>query len=123
STEWLSAGIGTTGFTTNWSGGGTAISGVWFSCDGDGGNGRDYRAWKTNSELQASSNPGVYSAPPPNQQAVANPYYASFGDDPAPLAQQLAFPNDQIGNTGPGNAGFAWHDVMITKQGNSVTWA
>src|SRR5262249_19029145 len=26
-------------------------------------------------------------------------------------------------NTGPGNAGFAWHDVMITKQGNSVTWA
>src|SRR5204863_9839297 len=63
-----------------------------------------------------------YYASPPSQQSVINPYYASFGGDPAPASQQVAFPSDQTGTAGVGNAGFAWHDVMITKQGNSVTW-
>jgi len=57
STEFASAGIGTKGATTNWFGGGAGVDGIWFSWDGDGGNGLDYRAWRGNTHLTAGSIP------------------------------------------------------------------
>jgi hypothetical protein len=53
---------------------------------------------------------------------VANAYYAEFGGDPAPVAQQTIFPNDQTGTAGKGNPGFAWHDMIIDKIGTNFTW-
>ena len=118
STEFASAGIGTTGTTTNWSGG-SGVDGVWFSWDGDGGNGSDYRVWRGGTHLTSSGNPGLY---PAGSQAVANSYYAEFGGDPAPASQIAAFPGNQTGTAGRGNPGFAWHDMMINKIGSTVTW-
>ena len=69
--------------------------------------------------MTAAGNPGLY---PAGAQNAANPYYAEFGGDPAPAAQQAAFPGDQTGISGLGNPGFAWHDVIIDKIGNNVTW-
>jgi len=119
STEFFSAGIGTKGITTQWSGGGAAVDGLWTAMDGDGGNGSDYRVWRGNTHLTAAGNPGLY---PAGAQNVANAYYAELGGDPAPAAQQTAFPGDQTGISGLGNPGFAWHDVIIDKIGNNVTW-
>jgi hypothetical protein len=45
-----------------------------------------------------------------------------MGGDPAPAGQLALYPLDQTGTTGAGNSGFAWHDVMLTKIGNTVTW-
>jgi hypothetical protein len=120
STEFVNGGIGTKGIAPQWSGGGSGDDSIWFACDGDGGNGLDYRAYKGSTHLTAASNPTVY---PAGGQAVTSPYYASFGGDPAPLAQQNGpFGGNQTGTTGVGNPGFAWHDVMITKQSNTITW-
>ncbi|HVV01144.1 MAG TPA: Calx-beta domain-containing protein, partial [Verrucomicrobiae bacterium] len=121
STEFFSAGIGTAGKTALWSGGGSANNdGVWISLDGDSGNGRDLRIWKANTEVTATANPGVYPAGSQNAQNTA--YYYFFGSDPAPALQQANYPDDQFLETLPGNPGFAWHDVVLTKIGSNITW-
>ena len=119
STEFIGAGVGTKGNVIEWANGGAAVDGIWFSCDGDGGNGLDYRAWKGNTHL---SNPNASAVYPANAQGVANAYYAAFGGDPAPLIQQTTYPANQTGTSGPGNPGMAWHDSVITKQGTNISW-
>ena len=119
STEFFAAGIGTKGITTQWSLGGATVDGIWFAIDGDGGNGSDYRVWRSNVNQTAAGNPGLF---PAGAQNVGNAYYAEFGGDPAPAAQQAAFPFDQTGTAGTGNPGFAWHDMIIDKIGTNITW-
>ncbi|MGI8966476.1 MAG: Calx-beta domain-containing protein, partial [Limisphaerales bacterium] len=120
STELLTAGVGTTGTHPQWNSGSNNVDGVWFAVTGDGGVSDDYQAFKGTNELTVSSNPGVYTG---GSQNGANVYYSEFGGDPAPQSQQNTFPTFQIGTSGAGNAGFAWHDVVITKQGNTVSWS
>jgi hypothetical protein len=51
----------------------------------------------------------------------ANAYYAEFGDLTAPAAQLGVFPN-QTRTNATGGMGMCWHDVVITKRVNSVSW-
>lgn len=120
STEFASFGIGTKGIAPQWSSGGSGNDALWASMDGDSGNGRDVRLWKAATEVTAASNPGVY--PAGSQNTANTPYYYFMGGDPAPMGQLALFPGDQTGTTGVGNPGFAWHDVMLTKIGSTVTW-
>jgi hypothetical protein len=121
STEYASFGLGTKGIAPQWSAGGSGDDAVWASMDGDSGNGRDVRMWRGSTEVTAASNPGVY--PAASQNTANTPYYYFMGGDPAPAGQLALYPLDQTGTTGIGNPGFAWHDVMLTKIGNTVTWA
>src|SRR5262249_11521578 len=50
STEYLGGGVGTKGNVVEWSLG-PAADGIWFSCDGDGGSGVDYRSFTGSTHL------------------------------------------------------------------------
>ncbi|MDB6124184.1 MAG: hypothetical protein JWQ71_3177 [Pedosphaera sp.] len=118
STECFDAGIGTSGNHVNWDAGDSTIDGIWFAITGDGGYGDDYQVWINQNEQSVAS--GVYTGGSQNNNAA---YYAEFGGDAAPQIQQDNYPNDQTLVTLPGNGGFAWHDVVITKQGTNVIWS
>ncbi|MDQ6630426.1 MAG: hypothetical protein M3Y82_01555 [Verrucomicrobiota bacterium] len=120
STEWLSAGVGTTGDHPNWAAPGA--DGIWFDTVGDGSStiAADFEAFKgTTSLVLGATNVWVG-----NSQASASPYYAEFGNDSAPQVQiDNVLGADQTGITFRGALGFAWHDMVITKQGTNVTWS
>jgi Calx-beta domain len=120
STEWLNAGLGVKGTVLDWQSGSASMDGIWVVANGDGGSSASYRIYKGATQQTVSANPGTYAA---GSQNPANAYYAAFGNDPAPVAQQMAYPGIQdTGNTAVGNPGMAWHDVVLTKQGSTVTW-
>lgn len=96
--------------------------GLGFYATGDGGATQDYRIY-TNAGMAAPAT-GYYEAGTTTSPEVRNsnhPYYASFGSVSAPAAQTASFPQ-QNGTTQVGSQGFEWHDVVITKAGNIVTW-
>lgn len=115
STECFDAGIGTTGTHVNWDA--TGADGIWFAVTGDNGYSDDYEVWVGPSEKAVAD--GVFTGGSRNGSAA---YYSVFGGDAAPLLQQQNYPNQQTGASGAGNGGFAWHDVVIAKQGTNVTW-
>jgi hypothetical protein len=49
-------------------------------------------------------------------------YIDTFPSAMVPAAQTALFPETQFGSTIAGSVGFAWHEVEITRQGNTVTW-
>ena len=120
STQHGTAGVGTAGNRTQWSGAGSTADGVWFGVDGDGQASDatpDFRA-QIGSTLQAS-NSGVYAAGlGPDARRSYSPYYATtFPGGQTPPAVQ-----GQSGSLAAGAAGFAWRDVIINKTGNIITW-
>ncbi len=131
STEWFTAGVGTSGNQIQWYNGGTAVDGIWIGVDGDGGNGFDYRIYRGNTQITATATPGVYSQ---GTQRAKDAFetttgaYAFFGGERPPLGQRTTYPDLQNTPDDPsnvanlGNAGFSWHDMVITKSGSSVTW-
>jgi hypothetical protein len=117
---------------------GSTIDGVVYGATGDGGIASDYRVFlASNTAAPASS--GVYSAGTANDangaSPMANPnvYYTSipsFAPHTAP-AVQLALStaeygadasNTQAGQTQAGAFGFAWHHVVLTRNGNTASW-
>ena len=125
SSEFLGAGVGTSGVEPIWSQG-TALEGVWFAVDGDGGFADtgvpgDWQAWlNTNLLLSAS---GVYAAGTnADARGNFNSYYGGFGGVPAPEFQVSSYPTAQTGVTDAGSVGLAWHKFVIAKQGTNVTW-
>lgn len=131
STEWLTAGIGTSGthLQSDTTAGGVAASldGVWFALDGDHGNGTDVRAVRNSTKATVAADPGVYAAG--SQNTETTPYYFFMEPVYAPLGQQTIYatlPPDftdiSASKTDPGNSGFAWRDWVITKKGGTVTW-
>jgi MYXO-CTERM domain-containing protein len=129
STEFITAGVGTAGFSVQKSSGNS--DGAWFAVDGEGGSSIDYRAYLGISLEGPSST--AYAAPVGTfgSRDANNPYYqTSFpGGQQAPASQQAAFPasanpaENQEGALKPGTVGFAWRDVVITKVGSDVSWS
>lgn len=118
STQCGSAGVGVNGDTAQWAGGSAGtMQGVMFAVTGDGGSGDDYRCYSNATHMAAAS--GVYVANSRNNTAT---YYATnFGGASAPAAQATLYPQ-QTGTTQAGAIGFAWRDVVIEKNGGTVTW-
>jgi hypothetical protein len=116
STQITGAGIGTAGTTPQWPGG--TQDSLWFAATGDGGSTVDYRAYSPAAPTGYTVADGVFAAG--NRDAGAA-YYAELGRETAPEAQLAQYPS-QTGTTYPGTMGMQWHDVVITKQGNTVTW-
>ena len=94
-----------------------AGDGLWFAATGEGGSGSDYRAYFRGVNQTTA---GIYAAGSQNNSAT---YYTTAfpGGVSAPAGQTALFPA-QTGTTGAGTLGWAWHDVAITKSGNTVTW-
>jgi len=124
STEFLTAGIGTTGNRVEWTTNATA-DGCYFSADGDGGVGSgsatfgDYAGYIGKNWQAAAS--GIYAAGSLDNAAT---YYTSlFTNDPVAPALQQADYSQQTGALGTGTFGFAWHDVIVSRRGSTVDWA
>lgn len=125
STQNFDAGVGTTGDHVVWQNSPNA-DGVWFTTTGDGAdgnNGGDYNAY-IGATLQ-NDDTGFYSAgtglPNSGIRDNGNPFYSFWGGVTAPPAQLNLYPG-QTGVANSGNAGMAWHSVVITKLADTVTW-
>jgi hypothetical protein len=116
STNLSTFGIGTSGVVAQWPGG--TQDSVWFAATGDGNSSADWRAYSTAAPTSYVDGDPVYAAPSRN---ASDPYYAGFGNVAAPAAQTALFPQ-QAGSTLVGSAGMEWHEVVIDKTGNTVTW-
>ena len=116
STQITGAGLGTAGATAQWPGG--TQDSLWFAATGDGGSSVDFRAYSPAAPTGYTEASGIFAAGSRNNSA---PYYAEFGQETAPDAQLALYPN-QTGATYPGALGMQWRDVVLTKQGNTVTW-
>ena len=122
STEFITAGVGTTGFNIQKSAG--TSDGTWFAVDGEGQSGIDYRVYRGTALEGPTST--VYAAPnsPIASRTADNPYYQStFPGESPPALQQANYPLQQVGTLKPGTVGFAWRDVAISKEGTTVTWS
>ncbi|HEX7858967.1 MAG TPA: PEP-CTERM sorting domain-containing protein [Verrucomicrobiae bacterium] len=105
STQITGAGLNASGNVPVFAGAGDA---VWFGATGDGGSGTDYRYYFNAAHQQ---NLSTYAAGSQNNSAT---YYANNG-----------FGSVQVGaeTTAPGSLGMEWHQVEITKIGNTITWS
>jgi len=123
STEFLTAGVGTTGDHLQWAA--DTADGAWFGVTGEGGSGNsgDFRAHIGGTRQAAES--GAYAAgSTADSRNNTNAHYAdAFPGQSPPAAQATAFPGKQTGALQHGAVGFAWRQVTITKVGDSVTWA
>jgi hypothetical protein len=125
STEFLTAGIGTSGNRTEWTGGGSTADGFYFSADGDGGVSAastttgDYSGYIGTAWQNAAS--GIYAA---GSLDNASTYYITAfpAGLSAPALQQSNYPQ-QTGALNTGTFGLAWHDVIISRRGNTVNWS
>jgi hypothetical protein len=118
-------GIQTSGTTSNFPG--TADS-VFFAATGDGQSSADYRIYSPERPTSydifpASANPidahAVYPANSRNQSAAL--YMTTFPAGATAPGSQSSQPT-QTSATIAGAAGFRWHDVVIRKFGNLVSW-
>lgn len=123
STQLSGGGVGTAGTVAQRHN--TVVSGqdsLFFMTTGDGGAAQDYRIYPANT--LASPTTGYYAAgttTSPDARNHDQALYSSFGVVSAPAAQTALFPN-QTGTSLVGSQAFEWHDVAITKIGNTVTW-
>jgi len=126
STQNFDAGVGTTGDQAVWFNGAFA-DGIWFTATGDGADGDadgDYTAFAGTAELKDDTGfyaAGVGTGPNTGLRNASHSFYARWGGQPAPAAQLALYPN-QTGVANAGNAGMAWHTVVITKAADTVKW-
>jgi hypothetical protein len=115
--------VGNTGLVTN-----GQMDAVGFATTGDGGIVNDFRVYPASGTIVAGSNAAVY---PAASNANTATYYATlFPSKTAPAVQQALSTaefndganNTQAGSTQAGAFGFAWHKVVLTKDGNLTTW-
>lgn len=124
STEFLTAGIGTAGNRTEWTGAGSTADGFYFTADGDGGvsaastTSGDYSGYAGTVWKNAAS--GIYDA---GSLDNANSYYTSAfpTGQSAPALQQANYAQ-QTGALNSGTFGLAWHDVIVSRRGSTVDW-
>jgi hypothetical protein len=122
STEFVTAGVGTTGASVQKSSG--SASGAWFAGDNEGNSGIDFRAY-LNAALEGPAST-VYAAGDSgtiNRRSANNPYYhGTFpGGQQAPSFQQTNYAQ-QTGALKAGTLGFEWRDVEVRKIGDDVSW-
>ena len=127
STEFLTAGVGTSGTRAEYTGNASA-DGYYFSINGDGGssdtatNTADVNGYSGASILRAET--GIYWAgTDTTARGNGNFYYTTtFGTGAAaPALQQANYPQ-QAGSLNAGTFGLAWHDVIVSKRGSTVDW-
>ncbi len=122
STQITGAGIGTAGTSAQIAGQG-AVDSIFVGSSGEGGSSVDYRAYSPLNSAGYTPAQGVFAA---GTQSTArnntDPYYASFGGATAPAAQVTLYPQ-QTGATAAGAPGWAWRDVRMFKNGNTLTWS
>jgi len=115
--------VGNTGLVS-----GGQMDGVGFATTGDGGITNDYRVYPASGAIVPASSAGVYAA---GSHANTNAYYTALFPSKTAPAVQLALStaeyggdaaNTQAGSTQAGAFGFAWHEVVLTRDGNTVTW-
>jgi hypothetical protein len=115
--------VGNTGATT-----GATMDGIGFGATGDGGITNDYRIYPASGTIVAANATNY----PANSLANTALYYQGiFGTHTAPAIQQtlstaeygLDAANTQAGSTQAGAFGFAWHKVIISKDGGQVSWS
>ena len=119
-------GIMSSGTAANYPG---SADGVFFSATGDGQSSTDYRIYSSERPASydippASTNPldthATYAAGSRNSSAAL--YTSTFpAGNVAPGNQPTNYPS-QSGSTSAGAAGFDWHEVDITRIGDTVTW-
>lgn len=115
STQMTGGGIMTSGNVAHYAGSG---DGIWFVTSGDGNTTSDYRVILKGLNQAPGATGVTYDA---NSQANTAAYYSNFGSATPPAAQATLF-SEQTGTTVAGAQAFAWHDVTVTKVGNTVTW-
>ena len=129
SSQHSTAGLGTAGNRVEWTGAGTTADGYWFAVDGEGqaddtsATIGDFCAFAGTSIKSSTS--GVYAAGT-NTTAKGNidPYYVDAfpGAIQAPALQRTNY-TQQTGALAAGTIGFAWHEVIVARRGNTVDWA
>lgn len=124
STQFITAGVGTAGNTVHKASGNA--DGAWFAVDNEGNSGIDFRAHRGTALEGATST--AYTATDDaaggfNRRDANNPYYHTKfpGGQGAPQYQKDNYAQ-QTGALKAGAIGFGWHDVEITKTGNTVSW-
>jgi hypothetical protein len=114
--------VGNPGLATN-----GVMDGVGFAATGDGGITNDYRAYPASGTFSPAAS-GVYAA---NSTSSSDVFYGNlFPSQTAPPLQldisTNEYPSDaantQAGSTPVGSFGFAWQKVVVTKNGNTITW-
>lgn len=127
STEFLTAGLGTAGNRTEWTGSGSTADGYYFSIDGDGGvagtstTSGDFCAYGGTTLLSTGSGvyaEGIDSAARDN----SDPYYTAFLPGASAPAAQLALYSSQTGSLAAGSFGMGWHDVIVSRRGTTVDY-
>jgi hypothetical protein len=124
STQLSTFGILTSGTVANYVG---SADGVFYGATPDGASASDYRAYSVTAQSgYATGTTGVnwqnvYAA---GSQQNTNAYYATPfpGGNTAPLIQQTTYPLTQTGTTLVGTPSFQWNDVLIEKNGATITW-
>jgi hypothetical protein len=118
STNYLTSGVGSDGTTNNFVA--NTGSGTWTAVNGENGSGADYRLYKGATR---QANGPQYIA---GTSDGTNAYYSQFGNiDISNFPVQGASnggPAQQNGTSGGGTFGMAWHKVMLTVSGGSMTW-
>jgi len=128
STEAITAGIGTAGNHVQWNLASAAADGVWFAVNGEGGASdtsagiSDFLAYNAISLQSVAS--GVYAAGTDSTaRGNGDSYYANVfpGGQTPPASQQSGYPQ-QTGSLNVGTVGFAWRDVVVSRNGGTVEW-
>jgi hypothetical protein len=119
-------GIMSSGTAANYPG---SADGVFFSATGDGQSATDYR-------IYSSERPASYDIPPTSTNPLdTHATYVAGSRNSSAALYQTTFPAGatapgdqptdhptQTGSTSAGAAGFRWHEVDITRIGETVTW-
>lgn len=124
STQLSTFGILTSGTVANYVG---SSDSVFYGATPDGASASDYRAYSVTAQSGYTTGTtgvnvqNVYAA---GSQQNTNVYYATPfpGGNTAPLIQQTTYPLTQTGTTVVGTPSFQWNDVLIEKNGATITW-
>jgi len=124
STQLSTFGILSSGTVANYVG---SSDGVFYGATPDGASAADYRAYSVTAQsgyttgTTGVNGQNVYAA---GSQQNTNVYYATPfpGGRTAPLIQQTSYPLTQTGTTVVGTPSFQWNDVLIEKNGPTITW-
>jgi len=124
STQLSTFGILTSGTVANYVGSSDC---VFYGATPDGASAADYRAYSVTAQSGYQTGTtgvnfqNVFAA---GSQQNTNVYYATPfpGGRTAPLIQQTSYPLTQTGTTVVGTPSFQWNDVLIEKNGATITW-
>ena len=124
STQVTDYGWGTAGTSAQWAG---ARDSVVFGTTGEGNSGFDWRVYP-NAVLEGPTSSMYVATPGAGSDAdvrnnVHSYYVANFPGQAPPAAQTALFPASQTGAPQAGTTAFSWHEVLISKRGDTLSWS